>query len=568
MKRTIPLIVIAISLMLTGVAFPKDQPGIGSWLPAGPKFNNVNDASWAPSPLMPGTTAAGVGGGGAGLGDVLIAPLYDVRNLVDSNLPGAAGTATQSQQTLFAIVNIADDLDDTTIDNFGVVARLRFREFMRSRECLDIDIPLTTHDVWVGELSRNPGGGFYLMSPDRYVSNIVNPYPDTTAFTTTTFTAPGLASLTYALEANAANAQQRCEYGYFEVIGEERVGPPNAVWTFPRLALAAVPNTATDRDVRNQLMGTVFIIRPAQAVSHQYNMTAIANFAIDARGIYRPPTTQFPTLPHQVQGEFPDGGLVQNPGAGGFNQLEALLSKRFVNFQYVTEGEQGGVARYDSADQTPKSTSVVITFPTKWAHYIQTGTFRIKTIAEWPGPTPFTGAFETWGDTTPWWGEVFNRRIWDRSENSFQVPQNPISPSPPGAQVNTLPFEVNVIGLYPIDPPPSVANPITAPVFRNNVTMQTASTGPPAQVFYSGWGWIDISPLLGFAGGDPRGYRQGENVNTTTFSYFLNFSFFNNLFTTYFGLPAVGIVMTEFYNDQVNGYFGNTVPWQYQVDWS
>jgi hypothetical protein len=45
------------------------------------------------------------------------------------------------------------------------------------------------------------------------------------------------------------------------------------------------------------------------------------------------------------------------------------------------------------------------------------------------------------------------------------------------------------------------------------------------------------------------------------------FNFFNNFFNYYQGLPAIGIVMTEFYNGAVSGYYGNTVPWQYGVDW-
>ena len=562
----IPLIVVAISLILTGMAFAKDIPLISSWANPCTAPCTTPPFSFVPA-FMPGTTAAGVGGGGPGLGDVLIAPLYDVRNLVDSNLPGAAGTATQSQQTLFAIVNTADDLNDNTTDNFGVVARLRFREYKRSRECLDLDIPLTTHDVWVGQVSRVAGGGAVLTSPDRYVTNIVGAYADTTAFTTAVLPAAGFTFLTYAIEAGATDAVARCEYGYFEVIGEERVTAPTAAWAFPRLLTPAVPDSPTDRDVKNQLMGYVMIIRPDQAISHQYNMTAISNFAIDARGIYQSPATVFPTLANQVQGEFSGGGATQNPGAGGLNQLEALFSKRFVNFQYVTQGNQGGVARFDPLDttQTPMSTSVVVTFPTKWAHYRVLTPFNILPAGTWPGPTPFTGAYETFGDTAPN-GEVFNYRIWDRSESSFQRPPNPISPSPPDVpSIPRLPYEVNVVGFYPIDPAPTVTP--TAPVFRNNVTIATANTGT-AQTFYSGWGWFDLSPEVGFVSGDTRSVRQGENVTVGLWSYFPNFSFFNNLFTIYNGLPAVGIVMTEFYNDSVNGYYGNTVPWQYQVDWS
>jgi len=485
----------------------------------------------------------GIGISNSGLGDVLLAPLYDVRTLTDPNLPGAAGTALQTQSTLISIVN--------TDDNYGVIARLKFKEWKRSVDCLYFDIPLSTHDVWVGELSRNPSGGFYLMSPDRYVSNIANPYPDTTAFTTTTFTAPGLPSLTYAFETNAANAQQRCEYGYIEVIGEERVGAPTAARAFPRLAVPAVPDTATDRDVGNVLMGNVYIIRPDQEIAHQYNMTAIQNFAVDARGIYRPPSTVFPTLAHDVQGEFPNGLVPQNPGAGGLNQLEALLSKRYINFQYVNPGVTGGNDPTDPSS-TPMSTSVVVTFPTKWVHYRRANPIgKILPVTTWPGPTPFTGAFETLGDGNPY-GEVVNFRIWDRNENSLVMPIIPLPPSIP-----RLPYEVNIIGLIPKEG--------VAPYFRNNYHIATASAST-GQTFYSGWGSLDLSPAVGFIS-DTRTVQQGENVATSAWSYWPVFSFFNTLFNQYNGLPAIGVVMKEFFNDPLRTYYGGTVPWQYSTDW-
>jgi hypothetical protein len=135
-----------------------------------------------------------------------------------------------------------------------------------------------------------------------------------------------------------------------------------------------------------------------------------------------------------------------------------------------------------------------------------------------------------------------------------------------------LPYEVNILGLYPVYPAPA------APYFRNNSNIPTQNNTTPIQTFYSGWGFFDLSPAPGFMTGDPRGNnytlgvaRQGENVALDAWSYFPNFSFYNNLFTTYRGLPAIGIVMTEFYNDAITpngGYFGNTVPWQYNVDWS
>jgi len=152
-----------------------------------------------------------------------------------------------------------------------------------------------------------------------------------------------------------------------------------------------------------------------------------------------------------------------------------------------------------------------------------------------------------------------------------------------------LPYQVNIAGLYPVDPlvdanPPTATN--SAPFFRNNMILYTANHSNPvsSQTFYNGWGRVDLSPAIGsfsIGAGDTRNYRQGKGYHTFPFLFptgnappatFLpdlpfTFSFFNNLFTYYYGLPAIGVVMTEFYNASVSGYYGNTVPWQYIVNW-
>jgi len=145
-----------------------------------------------------------------------------------------------------------------------------------------------------------------------------------------------------------------------------------------------------------------------------------------------------------------------------------------------------------------------------------------------------------------------------------------------------LPWEVNVIGLLPLDPLP---DPF-ARGWRDNYLIATknASSG---QTFFSGWGEINLSPPL--IAGDIRAAVQGK-AN-------IIFNYMNNFFPTgvfpgdaedgvgfpdgckfagcpgaYRGLPAVGIVMTEFFNDFVGkvgnfGYYGNSVPWQFGVAW-
>ena len=217
----IPFLVVVLSLMLTGMAFARDIPAITTWV--GSPWVNYTDSGYTPGEQVPGLTITGVGGGGPGRGDVLLGPLYDVRDLTDPSLPGAAGTTSHHQSTMIAIVN--------TDPAYWMVGRLRFREAKRSVEVLDIDIPLSPRDVLVAEISRIATGGAVLNSPDNY---IIPPFGDVyigagtglNPFTMGPFPATGYPFI-YAPQINdeltPAAAQARTEYGSLEFIGEERV---------------------------------------------------------------------------------------------------------------------------------------------------------------------------------------------------------------------------------------------------------------------------------------------------------------------------------------------------------
>ncbi len=525
----VSFLVFGLSLMLTGMAFAVDIPNLSTW-----------------------TQSMGVGGGGPGLGDLLLAPLYDVRNL--KNPDTAEGTTLPTtQQTLIAIVN--------TDDIYGVIARIRFREPKRSDEVLDFDIPLSVDDVWVAEVSRLAGGGAIINSGERWI----NGTPTANWFPSAVFPAAGIAFKTDAMpDGTAADKLARTEYGYFEIIGEERVaGKPTPDGSWLRIGSVTVGGVTyvapTDKDVKDTLMGNVYLVRAEAQISHQYNMNAYSDFAIDPAGIWALPVTGRPNLQQDVQGQ---GG---NLGIGGFNQLEAIMSKRFVNFQYVD-----GI---DSVTGTPMSTSVVITFPTKHFHY---GTdFHHVAVPNW---APFTGYHETPADGTSG-GEVFKSFIFDRSENLLIPPEFPVSPGT--SKIEILPWEVNVIGLLPVSSLPDPASR----GWRDNLLLSTqGASGTPADTFKAGWVSLDLSPFTSEVGAsDPRA--------DATFGSFaaqgkanITFNFMGTLFPTgpapqagfhwpagapylgqYRGLPAIGIVMTEFYNPSIHGYYGNTVPWQYEA---
>jgi hypothetical protein len=521
----ISFLVVALSLMVTGMAFAVDIPNISTW-----------------------TQSMGTGSGGPGRGDVLIAPFYDIRPLTDTRLPGSAGQTAQEQFTLFSIVN--------TDRSYGAVVRLRFREWKRSRECLDIDIPLTTNDVWVGEVSRKQGGGGTLKTPtgggERWVD--ANPVLGGATVGGITYTygyfrgalfpTAGIDFSTYAIEAEETDKVARCEYGYIEFFGEERVAAPTTTaepWLFPRIDPATDGGgNGNGRDVHDVLIGNVYLIRPTQAISHQYNMTALSDFAVDDHGIWFNTASAQPNFFDNIQGGPGDSGL--NPGVGGFTQLEAILAKRLKYAQYITGT--------DPADPTatPMSTSQVVTFPTKHFHYDTTDNSRHEGGSTLLVGTqrvlrpPFTGERETLNDhlvstaiTACQVGENVIFKIYDRQEHTF-APGAPISP-PPVIPPGKLPYEVNVVGYYPTENPTAE--------FRNNVPVATAGGG---QTFYEGYSILDLG-------------NNGQGRDNVLFN------FFGNFYLSYNGLPALGIVMQEFYNGQVAGYYGNTVPWQYRVDW-
>ena len=263
MKR-IPVLVSAavLSIMMAGTVSAVDVPGLTTWM----------------QPM-----GIGGSGGSTGLGDLLLAPLYDVRNLMNPDT-GEGTTFKTSQWTLISIVN--------RDDQYGVIARLRFREWKRGEEVLSLDIPLSSNDVWVAEVGRRPGGGTVIRSPDRYINT--TPTPD--SFPSSPFPSEGMVFSTSAItEGTAEEKLSRTEYGFFEVIGEERVCAVTTTYSWSRGCL-------TDRDVKNTLMGQVYLVRPEGAISHQYNMNAYSNFSVDANGIWEGVPTGRPNLLSGVQG--------------------------------------------------------------------------------------------------------------------------------------------------------------------------------------------------------------------------------------------------------------------------
>lgn len=507
-------------------------------------------------------------------GDVLLGYLYDVRDL-----DGV------SQKTLINIVN--------TDPTYGMVARVRFREYKRSHECLDFHIPLSKGDVWSAEIFRGTNGA-YIYSDDWTTRDLTLAYWELTHYLNVADGAnPDAATGAHGglgINFNPALAdanRNRCLYGYFEIIGEERVSGDFCIapaCTTSRVArLDATWPCGTGftwagdaiqpcgMDAQNSLFGETWLVRVGDGTSQVYQDTALSNFSINRNGITGSVTTDFPNLRDQAQGE----GL--QPGYGGHAQVEFVLSKRNIFAQY-----------WDAWTGFKARTSVVVTFPTKWFHFGGSPTFALLAA---PDDDPFRGPFETIQETSP---DAFLLVVRDREEHILTVPQSetlfsPYSSTSP--RFPRWPFEVNIVGIYDVSrdadiyaiPPAQTLAPhsisdvslgyAAGSIYRDNMVVYSYSS---VNHFTSGWMIFDMSPedggtpatITGAPSPIPAGHGyQGEtpaNAGLTGFNFFSRIG--PNVITSgYRGLPAIGAVLTEVIAAPYN--YRTAIPWAYAVDY-
>lgn len=555
----------------------------------------------------------GPGGSGTGRGDVLLGALYDVRDI--------------DGQPQFTFINIVN-----TDPIFGVIAKLRFREYKRSVEVLDIHIALSKNDVWSGIVYKDPASGrAYLVSPSNADSN-PNPfnsrdiafdtattwplrldldqvYPLLPASPTGPFGGKGVPFSTQFMTADKTRTNSpflplteteniaRTTYGYFEVIGEERVagdfdkvnllvnrlampvgcnGAPYSWTVYDPITVPTTPAPANGRDVTDFLTGDAWIVSVTSGSAFQYKLEAISNFSVNVCGIAQGVGDIGPTLTQDGQGmisaKLPGvgGAGTAQPGFGGSEQLEFLLSKKNIIAQYT---DDPGLAA---------KTSIVVTFPTKWFHY---NTSTTDLLAGDAG-TPFTGPKMTIQDGIT---DRFDFQIYDRDEHLLTVtPQTPIiSPVPPGQSFTPRwPFEVNILGLYNIvattqtKPPHSVIDAVG--IGRDNLLISTFLTDPVTgartQDFKYGWIRLDLGPTLTADGGGQG--DQSDTPNVTGENTDGAYNFFatadDENFETYLGLPAIGFVMTQYVNGAIAApggtfppyFFNGIIPWAFSVDWT
>ena len=362
-----------------------------------------------------------------GKGDCLIYPYYDVRT-----------------------VDGTRQIADIQVENFGeygIVARLRFRDWARGREVFSADIWIPSKGLWSGTVEINEEGDNARIASDSPVvwQN------DTNAFYVSSMLADGPLFSKKKLRKNRSDSPL---YGFIEVIGEEKTAPEGPNGTVGRLA-------KSERDCPNTLRGGLTITRLEDEAFMTYDAVTIGNFSRGQGSLFKSLGSPHPRL---------------DTCEDSLDQLEFQLSKWEIFGPYsVTPFDEG-------------KTSFIVSLPTKHLHY-KSGK-RINQI-----DNPFEGPLEISGET-------LRTRLTE--ETLGGVADSFIE----------LPYTSNVIGLY--------------------------------REYYGGPTGINNLSLPAYS------YESGEikliSEQTAHALLIQDFEYFQERFSMYRGLPAVGLILREFRN--------------------
>ena len=469
-----------------------------------------------------------------GIGHYLVGTYYDVRQR-------EAGGALYDQHNNIQIINnntnnielpICDG--DNTIDGTdgagcyeplgGIYAKVRFRESKGSTEAFDFVIALSCGEVWAARLQLSEGGMPQIRSQFPVAGNPrgdgtieTKPYfnPDSPDFnfgfggdSNTTFFGGGA-------NKPAGISDDDVQRGYFEVMALEALQcePDSGKLSLEGNTWTRVEDQQGAHFAPTHALGAeVFLVRPVQGISHNYNATAITRVA---QPLTAPSVVDIMLTPPTFS-EFPTWETCTTKGDSDdcLSQANLILSKSRV------------MAQYDSETATGGSTNLVVTMPTKYANC----GFN-TTTGQWDNSP--SGPFEC----APA-GEETVCTIYDRLENLVEESEVPISPAPPGAEPCRLPREVTVIGL-------SYQGGENAGA---DFTINTSAIGPTAE---TGWFDLDLARNVSGAVIHSENIQQGADPGVA--------DILGIGVTGYHGLPVVGLVMQEFVNDNVGGVYGNTV---------
>ena len=300
-----------------------------------------------------------------GIGDCLIFPYYDARQLDG-----------KQQSTIIKIKNISE---------YGIVVKLRFREWSRGREIFSKDIWIPSSSLaddvaWQGAIESNADGTNVIITS----LNDVVYRNDTKYFYLSDTLSSGLSFSTRNIRKNIGESTL---YGFIEVIGEEKTSPEYTNGKVPRIA-------KIERDCPNTLLGKVFIQRWDEGVSMAYDAMAIGNFSRGQGSLFISPGNAYPRL---------------DTCEDSLDQLEFQLSKSEIYAPYAVN------------PSNEEKTSLIIAYPTKFFHY-QSGS-RIDQV---------NNPFEAMGENT---GEHIEIALAEQGQKFVDSSL-------------TLPYSVNVIGLY------------------------------------------------------------------------------------------------------------------------
>jgi hypothetical protein len=470
-----------------------------------------------------------------GTGDVLLFPYYDVRVF--------NGT---SQNTLFAIIN--ECMTNLKSDGNGIAAKLRFREWDKSEEVFDADIWLSKCDVWVGQLTRNSTTGLTnILSPDWVIAASTSFSSGVTGgtFTVQNLLASGQDFFTTFAPGGALNphapptgftAVDLTNMGYFELIGEERT--VDKVSNVSTNATTGVSTGTVFRlgtagpaypDCPNVLAGYAYVVRVTDGQSHGYDATAIANFSVNLGSLFSGAGFEDPTL---------------KACEDGLGQLEFEISKARVFQGYSIEDSIAG------------KFSMIVSFPTKHFHFAGRPSYSWNPCFSTLPNYPFNGGYDGSNacSFTSNTGEIVNISVYDRNENLFQAATGPFSP-----RVTTflsLPWEVNIIGLYKTSVPS-----LPAIGLRDNFGVTTGG-------FDSGWVWIDLFGGSFLAAPFTNAiHRASASTYGATLLPAGAFGQLEISFSGFNGLPALALGFQEFSNFAAGGAYGVIFPAFYATEW-
>ncbi|MDG2304641.1 MAG: hypothetical protein P8R42_08270 [Candidatus Binatia bacterium] len=475
--------------------------------------NNIYESDSGLSDGENATTAAsGPNLNPNGIGQFLLGSYYDVRVVDgDSQINNIQIINTNTNNTKLPTCDDDDRIDGVNgggscyDPDGGVLAKVRFRESKTSKEVLDFVIALSCGEVWAGRLALNGTTGLPEISSSF---PIVTSFDGSSVTTTPAFrdSAQSFAPTGLPTGITVDDIQR----GHFEVIAMEALPcEPDS----GKLSLDGNVWTRGDEAPSNAIGGEVFLVRAGAGVSHAYNLTAISQFALYDQGTLAPPNIFGDNEP-----KFTDCLALDLAGA-------ALTGDQCVAGVNMALSKSRVVAQYDVEDTTAGRTLVVVTFPDKYENCSAAN-------GTWTGPTTANGPFEC-GST-----EEVTCTIYDRLENFFEEEEGFISPSPTAGRC-TLDREVNVIQL---------AQSAVDADGRADVVFATGSLPAGSS------GWLDLDLARNLLGTVIHKQVIGAGENNVLGIYMGG----------YHGLPAVGLVIQEFFNGSVGGVYGNTVPPLYE----